>query len=114
MKIKVLLSLISISLFTCSVFPQTEFVNRVKNGNFDIYDYSNPEFYWVSPNFPGGVLVEGNHTPTYLQYCINPPSVRFSGGEPLFMGDELFELSNYLYKETNIKPYIMTNRGIDS
>lgn len=98
MKIKVLLSLISISLFTCSVFPQTEFVNRVKNGNFDIYDYSNPEFYWVSPNFPGGVLVEGNHTPTYLQYCINPPSVRFSGGEGYYMEQEIEVESNKSYK----------------
>ncbi len=45
----------------------------------------------------------------YLQTITPFVEVRFSGGEPLFMGDELFELSNYLYKETNIKPYIMTN-----
>lgn len=98
MKIKVLLSLILISLFTCNVFAQTEYVNRVKNGNFDIYEYSSPEFYWVSSYFPGQVLVEGIHTPTYLQYCINPPSVRFSGGEGLSMEQEIEVEANKSYK----------------
>ena len=45
----------------------------------------------------------------YLQTITPYVEVRFSGGEPLFMGDKLFDLSNYLYKETGIKPYIMTN-----
>lgn len=35
--------------------------------------------------------------------------VRFSGGEPLVLGDRIFELSNRLYKETGIEPYILTN-----
>ena len=35
--------------------------------------------------------------------------VRFSGGEPLVIGEKLFDYSNYLYYETGIKPYILTN-----
>lgn len=35
--------------------------------------------------------------------------VRFSGGEPLVIGDKLFDYCNYLYHETGLKPYILTN-----
>lgn len=35
--------------------------------------------------------------------------VRFSGGEPLVMGDKLFEYSNRLYEITGITPYVLTN-----
>ena len=35
--------------------------------------------------------------------------VRFSGGEPLIIGDKLFEYSNYLYMETGLKPHVLTN-----
>lgn len=35
--------------------------------------------------------------------------VRFSGGEPLVMGDRLFEYCKYLYDETGISPYILSN-----
>lgn len=35
--------------------------------------------------------------------------VRFSGGEPLVLGDKLFEYCKYLYQETGLKPYILTN-----
>ena len=34
---------------------------------------------------------------------------RFSGGDPLIMGDRIFELADYGYKETGIAPYILTN-----
>lgn len=34
---------------------------------------------------------------------------RFSGGEPLIVGDRIFELADYGYKETGITPYILTN-----
>ena len=34
---------------------------------------------------------------------------RFSGGEPLVMGNKMFELANYAYNEIGIKPYILTN-----
>lgn len=45
----------------------------------------------------------------YLQEIAGKVSVRFSGGEPLTMGDDLWKLTNKLYEETGIKPYIMTN-----
>lgn len=35
--------------------------------------------------------------------------VRFSGGEPLVIGDRIFDLSNQMYDKTGIKPYILTN-----
>lgn len=35
--------------------------------------------------------------------------VRFSGGEPLIMGDSLFDMSEIMYKKTGIKPYVLTN-----
>lgn len=35
--------------------------------------------------------------------------VRFSGGEPLIMGDRLFEMSEQMYVETGIEPYVLTN-----
>lgn len=35
--------------------------------------------------------------------------IRFSGGDPLVLGDRIFKLSNYCYKKTGIKPYILTN-----
>lgn len=35
--------------------------------------------------------------------------VRFSGGEPLMLGERLFELSNRVYERTGIEPYILTN-----
>ena len=36
-------------------------------------------------------------------------SCRFSGGEPLFMGDKVFDLTDKIFYETGLKPYIMTN-----
>jgi len=35
--------------------------------------------------------------------------VRFSGGEPLVLGNKLFDLSQMIYDNTGIKPYILTN-----
>lgn len=35
--------------------------------------------------------------------------LRFSGGDPLALGDELFILSKMAYKQTGIKPYVLTN-----
>ena len=35
--------------------------------------------------------------------------VRFSGGEPLVIGDKLFDYSNYLHSKTGLKPYVLTN-----
>lgn len=35
--------------------------------------------------------------------------IRFSGGEPLMLGDKLFEYSNRIYEETGIEPYVLTN-----
>lgn len=35
--------------------------------------------------------------------------VRFSGGEPLVIGDKLFVYSNYLYQQTGLRPYVLTN-----
>lgn len=35
--------------------------------------------------------------------------VRFSGGEPLVMGDKLFEYSTKLYNETGLNSYVLTN-----
>ncbi len=41
--------------------------------------------------------------------------VRFSGGEPLVIGDRLFELSKRLYNKTGIEPYVLTNgKALDS
>jgi len=45
----------------------------------------------------------------YLQTITKNISIRFSGGEPLFMGDYLWKLTNECYNKTGIKPYIMTN-----
>lgn len=48
----------------------------------------------------------------YLKYLttITPNiSCRLSGGEPLFMGDDVFELTDRIASETGIEPYIMTN-----
>lgn len=39
----------------------------------------------------------------------NNIQVRFSGGEPLIMGDSLFDMSEIMYKKTGIKPYVLTN-----
>ena len=35
--------------------------------------------------------------------------LRFSGGEPLMLGDKLFEYSTQIYEETGIKPFVLTN-----
>lgn len=35
--------------------------------------------------------------------------VRFSGGEPLVIGDRIFELSNRMYEVTGIEPHVLTN-----
>lgn len=35
--------------------------------------------------------------------------VRFSGGEPLMLGEYIYKLSNIVYNTTGIKPYILTN-----
>ena len=35
--------------------------------------------------------------------------VRFSGGEPIVIGDKLFDYSNYLHSKTGLKPYVLTN-----
>lgn len=49
----------------------------------------------------------------YIKYLINEGydiTPRFSGGEPLVIQNEgVFEMSDYLYKHTGLKPYIMTN-----
>lgn len=39
----------------------------------------------------------------------NNIQVRFSGGEPLVMGEKLFEYSKYLYEKTGIEPFVLTN-----
>lgn len=39
----------------------------------------------------------------------NNIQVRFSGGEPLVLGDRIFELSNRMYEITGIEPYVLTN-----
>lgn len=40
---------------------------------------------------------------------------RFSGGEPLSLGNRVFNLAEKLYKKTGIKPYILTNgKGIEN
>lgn len=120
MKIKVLLSIILVSLSIQNALAQSEFVNRVKNGNFDVYDYSAPEFYWVSPNFPGAVLVEGYHSPNYLQYCINPPSVRFSGGQGYHIEQGIdvesgkkykFEFIGRIHNSLSIDGNVPNNKG---
>jgi hypothetical protein len=36
-------------------------------------------------------------------------SVRISGGEPLMLGDRLFDMSEAIFKQTGLKPYILTN-----
>ena len=50
---------------------------------------------------------------SYIRYLMNEKKqqvqLRFSGGEPLFLGDRLFELSNIAYEITGIKPYVLTN-----
>jgi MoaA/NifB/PqqE/SkfB family radical SAM enzyme len=44
---------------------------------------------------------------TYFTY-------RFSGGEPLVLGNRLFELAKIAYKVTKVKPYVLTNgKAID-
>ena len=35
--------------------------------------------------------------------------VRFSGGEPLMLGDKLFDYSTRIYEETGIKPFVLSN-----
>ncbi|MBC8059173.1 MAG: radical SAM protein [Clostridiaceae bacterium] len=35
--------------------------------------------------------------------------VRFSEGEPLVLGNKIFELSNKMYEITGIEPYVLTN-----
>lgn len=45
----------------------------------------------------------------YLRDITQDISVRFSGGEPLVMGDRMFELAERLFSKTGIRPYIMTN-----
>jgi len=44
-----------------------------------------------------------------LQKVNKKITVRFSGGEPLVLGERLFELANRLYTKTGISPFIMTN-----
>lgn len=40
-------------------------------------------------------------------------TTRFSGGEPLFMKNEdIFKMSDYLYEQTGLKPYVMTNGSL--
>lgn len=49
----------------------------------------------------------------YIKYLANEGysvTPRFSGGEPLVIkNDGVFEMSDYLFHQTGIKPYIMTN-----
>lgn len=40
---------------------------------------------------------------------MNNLTYRFSGGEPLILGDKLYELSNNAYSKLGEKPYILTN-----
>ena len=35
--------------------------------------------------------------------------IRFSGGEPLMIGENLFKYSNIIYRELGYKPYVLTN-----
>ena len=35
--------------------------------------------------------------------------VRFSGGEPLILGNKLFDISRRVYNRLNVRPYILTN-----
>ena len=50
---------------------------------------------------------------SYIKYLMKDGyslSVRFSGGEPLFIKNEqIYAMSDYLYEQTGIKPYVMTN-----
>lgn len=45
----------------------------------------------------------------YLKSITPHISCRLSGGEPLFMGESVFKLTDTIYEKTGIKPYIMTN-----
>ena len=53
------------------------------------------------------------HYVEYIKYLIDQGydiTVRFSGGEPLCVENEgVFEMSDYLFSHTGLKPYIMTN-----
>lgn len=39
-------------------------------------------------------------------------SVRFSGGEPLLLGERLFSMADKIHKKLNILPYVLTNGSL--
>ena len=45
----------------------------------------------------------------FIQKKVQSVLCRFSGGEPLVMGDNLFDFSNKLFERTGIEPHILTN-----
>lgn len=47
-----------------------------------------------------------NYFKNYLNQSIH---IRLSGGEPLILGSKLFFITDKIYKETGIKPYVLTN-----
>lgn len=46
---------------------------------------------------------------SYLKTITPHLQVRLSGGEPLVMGDKVFDMTDYIAEKTGVKPYIMTN-----
>lgn len=50
----------------------------------------------------------------FNKHTISKNSVRFSGGDPIILGDKLFEIADKTYKITNLKPFILTGgKGIN-
>lgn len=45
----------------------------------------------------------------YLKEITPNITCRLSGGEPLIMGDKMFDITDYIASETGTKPYVMTN-----
>lgn len=45
----------------------------------------------------------------YVQGIAGKVSFRFSGGEPLTMGEKLFQYTDLVHERTGLDPYIMTN-----
>lgn len=45
----------------------------------------------------------------YLKTITPHITCRLSGGEPLVMGNKMFEITDYIAANTGIKPYVMTN-----
>ena len=50
----------------------------------------------------------------FNKHTVSKNSVRFSGGDPIILGDKLFEIADKTYKITNLKPFILTGgKGIN-